>query len=180
MPQRDPPHGTMNISGRTGTGRISNRARAAAGLAARGHSQNEIADRLGISRTRVRQFMAAEWWPALLAEERGQFLDSKPAAFTPLTPQALRRLEEELLGLHGNELAHRAAVFVLEQRYGRAAPTSSEGESPRTMEVDTTPADAFVELIRQADAANRRFTAEQQVLLSGRSDKANVREVSSP
>jgi hypothetical protein len=115
----------------------------------------------------AKKWEESPWWPVLIRRELDRLAGNKRATFAPMGHAAQQRLMEEVSGLHGDKLAHDAAVYILDQVHGKPAATTPEGDNagPDAGEM----AGAFVDFIRQATAANAE--AKSQALL------ANVREI---
>lgn len=148
---------------------LSPRQVTAADLLVRGISLKGVCERLGCTMPKLEEWMHAPWWLPLEEERRQVYFGNKHATFMPLMPKALKRLSEELDGLHGADNAHDSMIFVLEQVHGKPTQqkvVESKGDGQSLLADVAT-------ILRSAAAANaqlRASDAEPPLL-------ADVREV---
>lgn len=61
----------------------------------------------------------APWFRPWIIRERQRLFGLKEGAFMPLLPTSLRRIEAELTGEHGDDIAHNSAWNIVHMVYGK-------------------------------------------------------------
>lgn len=141
-----------------------------ADLQIRGLSASAAAERCAAGPYTCRAWEKTPWWEPLMEKRRRIYYGDKASIFLPLMPKAIERLEKELTGESGNQIAHDAMAMVFGFLYEKPAQ-----QKVVQREGNDTLAD-LATVLRAAFGENERLKAEQQPLL----DKpiiAEVREV---
>lgn len=76
----------------------------------------------------VRGWEDEPWWSTLIERERGRGFGGKGGALFHLAPLVVRRLTEEVMGMHGDKFAHEAAIYIADQTWGKATQTNINRE----------------------------------------------------
>lgn len=117
----------------------------------------------------ARGWEMAPWWPVLLRREWDRLLGSKQQTFSVLVPGAQQRLMDEISGMYGAGRAHDAAVYVMDQAFGKAIATLPSGvPAPAGGAASGSASDvagAMVEFIKMASVANQTLREEQYAKL---------------
>lgn len=86
----------------------------------RGRTRAKASEMAGVEERSVWRWEKEAWFDEAMDRERTRLLGDKQGMILPRVSAALARLDEELAGQHGDDLAHASAVYVLDQAWGRA------------------------------------------------------------